>query len=79
VRWLIDRCRLVFLERERDPRFSFASLLGERVAVFFDDAQADAVTELFASPRLSAAIPLLEQALAQVTTQEPESAPGGHQ
>jgi CRISPR-associated protein Csx10 len=79
VRWLIDRCRLVLVERERDPRFSFASLLGERVAVFFDDAQADAISELFASPRLSAAIPLLEQALAQLTSGAPESPPGGHQ
>jgi hypothetical protein len=79
VRWLTDRCRLVLVERERDPRFTFASLLEERVALFFDDAQADAILELFASPRLSAAIPLLEQVLAQVTGDGPGSSPGGHQ
>lgn len=67
VRWLLDRCRLVLVERERDPRFSFTPLLRERVAVFFDDAQADAVTGLFASARLAAAIPLLEQELQRIS------------
>jgi len=79
VRWLIDRSRLVLVERERDPRFSFASLFEERVAVFFDDAQADAVSELFTSPRLPAAIPLLEQALERLTSGEPGSTAGGSQ
>jgi CRISPR-associated protein Csx10 len=77
VRWLIDRSRLVLVERERDPGLTFSSLLEERVAVFFDDAQAEAVSELFASPRLPAAIALLEQALEQIPPRE--SAPGGPQ
>jgi CRISPR-associated protein Csx10 len=77
VRWLVSRCRLVLVERERNPGFNFAPLLGERVAVFFDDAQADAVTELFASPRLASVIPLLEQALERLTAGEPGTSGGG--
>jgi CRISPR-associated protein Csx10 len=65
VRWLIDRCRLVLIERERDPVFSHARLLEDRVAVYFDDPQADAVSALFASASLPAAIPILEQVLSQ--------------
>jgi CRISPR-associated protein Csx10 len=79
VRWLIDRCQLVLVERERDPHFSFAFLFEERVAVFFDDAQADAVSQLFVSTRLPAAIPLLEQVLEGLTSREPEYTPGGSQ
>jgi CRISPR-associated protein Csx10 len=78
VRWLVSRCRLVLVERERDPGFSVAPLLTERVAVFFDDAQADAVTGLFASPRLAAAIPLLEQELERLTGGGPGTASGGN-
>lgn len=63
VRWLVSRSRLVLVERERDPAYSPAPLFGERVPVFFTDAQSDAVRELFASPRLATAIPLLEQEL----------------
>jgi CRISPR-associated protein Csx10 len=77
VRWLVSRCRLVLVERERDPGFSVAALLTERVPVFFDDAQADAVTDLFASPRLAAAIPLLEQELERLTGGEAVSTIGG--
>lgn len=79
VRWLIDRSRLVLVERERHRRFRFASLFEERVAVFFDDAQVDAVRELFTSPRLYAAIPLLEQALEEITSAEPGTLTGGNQ
>jgi hypothetical protein len=79
VRWLIDRCRVVLVERERDRRFSFESLFEERVAVFFDDAQADEVSELFASQRLPAAIPLLERALEQLASGEAKGTTGGSQ
>jgi CRISPR-associated protein Csx10 len=67
VRWLLSRSRLVLVERERDSRYSFRPLFEERVAVFFDDAQADAVAELFGSPRLAIVIPLLEQVLERLT------------
>jgi CRISPR-associated protein Csx10 len=73
VRWLLDRCRLVLVERERDPRFAAGPLLAERVAVYFDDAQADAVRALFASGQLRAAIPILEQTLEQITNQQAAS------
>lgn len=79
VRWLLDRSRLVLVERERDPRFSFASLFEERVAVFFDDAQADAISELFTSPRLPAAISLLEQELQRMTSGGSGTITGGVQ
>jgi CRISPR-associated protein Csx10 len=78
VRWLIDRARLVLVERERDQRFSFTPLFEERVAVFFDDAQTDAVSGLFASPRLPAAIPLLEQELERITSSKPGITTGGN-
>jgi CRISPR-associated protein Csx10 len=77
VRWLVSRSRLVLVERERDPGYSFASLFEERVAVFFDDAQADAVRDLFGSPRLVTVIPLLEQALERMGADEPGTATGG--
>jgi CRISPR-associated protein Csx10 len=76
VRWLLDRCRLVLIERERSPGFKASSLLTERVAVYFDDAQADAVSALFASRRLPTAIPVLEQILDQLTASSPGTAPG---
>lgn len=78
VRWLVSRCRLVLVERERDPRYSSASLFEERVAVFFDNAQADVVAGLFASPRLASAIPLLEQALQRLAGGEPGTTTGGN-
>jgi len=78
VRWLVSRCRLVLVERERNPGYSFASLFEERVAVFFDDAQADVVAGLFASPRLATVIPLLEQALERLTGGEPGITTGGN-
>jgi CRISPR-associated protein Csx10 len=77
VRWLVDRCRMVLVERERDPGFRASSLLTERVAVYFDDAQADAVSALFASQQLPAAIPILEQALDHLIASDPGAAPGG--
>lgn len=76
LRWLVDRCRMVLVERLRDPGFTHGSLLTERVAVYFSDAQADAVGELFSSPRLAAAIPILEQILDQVTTTHPAEGRG---
>lgn len=76
VRWLLDRCRLVLVERERDPGFRTAPLLTERVAVYFDDAQADAVSALFGSRQLPAAIPILEQTLDQLTASSTGVAPG---
>lgn len=79
VRWLLDRCRLVLVERERDPGFQASPLLTERVAVYFDDAQADAVSALFASRQLPAAIPILEQTLDQLTAPSPGTAPGDQQ
>ena len=77
VRWLVSRSRLVLVERERDPGYSVAPLLEERVAVFFDDAQADAVAGLFTSPRLATVIPLLEQVLERLTAGNPGTADGG--
>jgi CRISPR-associated protein Csx10 len=77
VRWLVDRCRVVLVERERDPRFTPGPLLTERVAVYFDDAQADAVSELFTAPRLAAAIPVLEQVLDQLVADDRSDDPGG--
>lgn len=79
LRWLIDRSRLVMIERERDPRFKPSSLLAERVAVYFDDAQADAVSELFSSPALPAAVPVLEHALDQLIAQDPPLSTGDQQ
>jgi hypothetical protein len=71
LRWLVDRSRLVMVERERDPGFSASSLLTERTAVYFDDAQADAVSDLFSSPGLPAAVPVLELILEQLLTGDP--------
>jgi CRISPR-associated protein Csx10 len=79
VRWLLDRCRLVLIERERDPSFKTGPLMTERVAVYFDDAQTDAVGALFASGQLPAAIPILEQTLDQLTASSTGTAPGGQQ
>ncbi len=76
VRWLLDRSRLVLVERERDRSFSFEPLFQERVPVFFGDDQADAVRALFASPRLPAAIPLLEQAMDRITAGQDDTATG---
>jgi CRISPR-associated protein Csx10 len=77
VRWLVSRSRLVLVERERDPRYSHAALFGERVPVFFDDAQADAVREIFSSPRLTTVIPLLEQELEQLASHGSGTITGG--
>ncbi len=79
VRWLLDRCRMVLVERERDPRFQASSLMTERVAVYFDDAQADAVSALFASQQLPATIPILEQALDQLIASDLGAVPGDQQ
>jgi CRISPR-associated protein Csx10 len=78
MRWLVDRSRLVLVELERDRSFSVEPLFQERVPMFFDDDQADAVRALFASPRLPAAIPLLEQELDRITAGQGETAPGGN-
>jgi len=77
VRWLLDRSRLVLVELERDRSFSAEPLFQERVPTFFDDDQVDAVRALFASPRLLAAIPLLEQALDRITAGQGKTATGG--
>lgn len=79
VRWLLDRGHVVLLQRARDagPNFDdlLTELLTERIAVHFDDQQADAVRALFTSPRLAAALPLIEQALAAL--QAPQQDAGG--
>lgn len=77
VRWLVSRSRLVLVERERNPRYSYAALLEERVAVFFDDAQADAVREILASPRLAMVVPLLEQELERLPGRGSGTSTGG--
>jgi CRISPR-associated protein Csx10 len=79
VRWLLDRCRLVLVERHRDPGFSVTALFEERVAVYFSDAQAAAVAAVFCSARLPAAIPLIEQELERITAGQPAATPGDSQ
>jgi CRISPR-associated protein Csx10 len=61
VSWLLDRGRRVLIERQNDRKYSPEPLLAERIALHFDDPQADAVRSLFSSPRLGAALPLLER------------------
>ncbi|MBO3752844.1 hypothetical protein J5X84_42920 [Streptosporangiaceae bacterium NEAU-GS5] len=63
LRWLIDRGRKVLVESEQRRTRMINEFFRERVALYFDDQQADAVRRLFESDRLPGALTLLEQAL----------------
>ncbi|GAB3275258.1 hypothetical protein GCM10027589_00250 [Actinocorallia lasiicapitis] len=66
VRWLLDRGRQALVARERGRPAVIADFFQERVAIHFDDPQAEAVRELFNSEQLPAALALLELRLEQV-------------